>query len=483
MAAVLAFCAPARARERGAAVRVTGVEDARLERGLRSVLPRRAGPELVREMALSYLQNQGYLAAEASVSGSTAAAVELSVAPGPRWTFGPTVIRGLQKFPEDRLRLDLPYAEGAPYERSRLLDAQRRLYSLGLFDDVRVTASTSAARAAEVTVSVKERPMKWVRAGAGYGTEEKERLSLILTHNNLFRRGYTLEGAVQYSRVWLDYRGSFINRHVFGSSVEQRADASWRRENRRGYDLERMLGQYGLAKGLPWRARVEARYKLEQVLLYNLSPEIDVDLNNSRPATSSLGLTLSRDSTDDPFQPSAGTRSALLGERAGGFLGGTVDFNRAFSAVSVYRRLAGPVTAALSGAAGWVRQFAPSRVVPIHERFFVGGGSSVRGYRERDLGPKDSAGNPLGGNVLARGSLELRFPIWKRLAGALFVDGGQVDSRAALVGPRHWKAGAGPGLRLRTPVGPVRLDFGYKINPDPGDRSRWAFHFSLGEAF
>lgn len=455
----------------GWAAEIKGVPDPAMKRALEQMV--RPDPAITRELVLSYLQNKGYL--EAKFDGTT---VDL----GPRYMFGETRITGLEKYPEDRLRLDLPYARGQPYERSKLLDLQRKLFGLGLFDDIRISASTGTARDADVLLAVRERPMKWVRAGAGYGSEERERISLILTHNNMFRRGYKFELAGQYSHIWLDWRGSFINRHVFGSRVEQRTDVSWRRENRRGYDLERLLGQAGFAVGLPWRARVETRYKLEQTVLYHLAQDIAVDQSNNRPASSGFGVTLARDSSNDPFEPSRGTRSALLVERVGGYFGGTVDFNRASLAASTYRGL-GPVVVALSGAAGVVREFGDSRTVPIYERFFVGGGNSVRGYRERDIGPKDLEGNPLGGNVLARASLELRFPIWKRLAAALFIDAGQVDPEKGMVAPQFWKAGAGPGLRVKTPVGPLRLDFGYKVNPNPGERALWALHLSLGEAF
>lgn len=459
-------------------VLILGIDDPALERGLRQALPVTSSVDLTRETALSYLRNKGYLEADVDASSTT-----LSVRLGPVYTFGATRIDGLRKYPEDRLRLDLPYAEGARYERGRLLEAQRRLFGLGLFEDVRITASTTTARRADVLVRVKERPMKWVRSGAGYGSEEKERLSLILTHNNLFRRGYKIEAAAQYSKIWLDLRAGFVNRHLFGSIVEQRFDASWRRENRRGFDFERTLGQLGLARPLPWSSRVEARYKLQQAVLYNVAPGVAVDQATSRPASSGVGVTLSRDSTNDLFYPSDGTRAAVLLERAGGALGGTVDFNRGSIAASGYRTLFGPVVGVLAGAFGVVREFRPSRAVPIYERFFVGGGASVRGYRERDIGPKSETGDPLGGSVLARGNLEVRFPIWRRLSGAVFIDAGQVHAYPRGVSPRLWKAGAGPGLRVATPIGPLRLDFGYKVNPDPGDRSLWAIHFSLGESF
>ncbi|MBV9080648.1 MAG: BamA/TamA family outer membrane protein, partial [Elusimicrobia bacterium] len=113
----------------------------------------------------------------------------------------------------------------------------------------------------------------------------------------------------------------------------------------------------------------------------------------------------------------------------------------------------------------------------------MGGGTTVRGYRERGIGPKSPEGDPLGGIRQLGGSAELRYPIISRLRGAIFIDGGQVGDHWDDVRPRHWKWGAGTGIRFLTPVGPFRLDWGHKLNHDPDDRSRYRFHFSLGESF
>jgi len=140
------------------------------------------------------------------------------------------------------------------------------------------------------------------------------------------------------------------------------------------------------------------------------------------------------------------------------------------------------MVAALSARGGVIRAFAPSTGVPVYKKFFLGGGDSVRGYAERHLGPMDAQGNPTGGNVMTGANAELRFPIFRQLGGAVFLDGGQTSPDWSRAQPAAWRYGAGSGIRLKTPVGPLRLDLGYKLNPAPGDRSLWRLHLSLGEA-
>ncbi|MFH1723713.1 MAG: BamA/TamA family outer membrane protein [Elusimicrobiota bacterium] len=437
------------------------------------------------ESLLSLLQNSGYL--EASVESRVVrreGAFELTLrsTEGPLYRFGETRIEGLSAVKEKHVRRELPYRPGDPYERPLLFTAQSRLYGLGFFEDLSIRASTTAAKTAEVLIGLQEKPMKSVNTGVGYGSEEQERFSARLTHGNFLGRAYRTEFGALYSRIWLEYRGEFVNRHLLGTDIENRLQASWRREDRRGYDIERAGGQCSLGRALPYRLRGTFLYKLQRSALFNLNPETAASARRHDLA-SSVALLANRDTTDDPFFP---TKGALLQgriERSGGVLGGDVHLNRASLEASRYWTPWKRLTAAFSARAGVVRQFGRASEVPVYERFFMGGANTVRGYRERGVGPVDSLGAPLGGNVMTGANAELRFPLAWRFWGAVFVDGGQVAAHEDLAVPGQWRYGTGFGLRLRTPVGPLRLDAGYKLSRQPADGSDWRVHFSLGEAF
>jgi len=120
--------------------------------------------------------------------------------------------------------------------------------------------------------------------------------------------------------------------------------------------------------------------------------------------------------------------------------------------------------------------------VPLFERFYAGGGTSVRGYGRSRLGPLSTSDDPLGGRSLIEGSFELRQQFTDKIGGALFVDFGQVSLRSFDVPVDNLKFSAGFGVRYTTPVGPLRLDIGFPFRPPRGDRS-WQIHFSLGPSF
>jgi outer membrane protein insertion porin family len=123
-----------------------------------------------------------------------------------------------------------------------------------------------------------------------------------------------------------------------------------------------------------------------------------------------------------------------------------------------------------------------TRELPLVERFFLGGRTTVRGYEQDTLGPKGVNGTPTGGNAFVMGNLELRTDVGKGFGIVTFLDGGNVFKKANNLDITNLKYTAGVGLRYNTPVGPFRIDYGHKLNRERGE-SRGEIHFSLGHAF
>ncbi|PIR15164.1 MAG: hypothetical protein COV48_15880, partial [Elusimicrobia bacterium CG11_big_fil_rev_8_21_14_0_20_64_6] len=264
--------------------------------------------------------------------------------------------------------------------------------------------------------------------------------------------------------------------------TEQTLKGAWRREDRQGYDSEEVRGRLGFARALGWNWTGSTYYRLKRTVIYNVDPELALTTPEDAVA-GTVGVGLTRDTSDDYFFPRRGTRSGVMLERTGGFFGGNVHFIKAAWDGALYHPLWGPFVGAVAARLGVMKPTGPTRDIPVYERFFTGGANSVRGYRERGVGPTDSLGAPIGGRYIAGARLETRAPLFWRLSAAAFIDAGQVGDETRLLRPGLWKSGAGGGLRLRTPVGPLRVDAAYKINPDPGDRDLWRVHLSVGEAF
>lgn len=437
------------------------------------------------QAAVSEHRNKGYLDVAVSsrvVPGPDGPRVDLHVVPGPRYTLGAVRFHGLERVSSKLALRESELDPGSPYDPRETFHAQSLLYRTRLFDDVVARVSTSPARAVDLDITVEERKQKWLRAGVGYGSEERQRVSLSATHFNFLGRGYKLEAVSSLSAIWLEHSLDFTNRHFLGTRTQQTLKAVWRREDRQGYDSEETRGRAGFSRLLGWHWIGSTYYRIKRTVAYNVDPEIALTTPGETIA-GTVGVGLNRDTSDDYFFPRRGTRAAVTLERTGGFFGGNLHFLKGSWDASAYRPIWGPVIGAVTARFGAIQPTGPTTEIPIYERFFTGGANTVRGYRERGVGPTDSLGSPLGGRYVAGARAETRAPLFWRLTGALFIDAGQVDDQTRLVRPGLWKAGAGAGIRVRTPVGPLRLDAAYKVNPNPGDRDRWRLHLSVGEAF
>jgi len=443
-----------------------------------------------KELLTSYYHNRGYMDAEvvfASLLEGTSAFIRVAIKEGPVYSFGDTGFTGLRALRENTVKKELDYKKGDPYSYEKLIRSQSLLYAPGWFEELRTSISSSpASRVLTVRIAAREKPMLWMKTGIGYGSEEKERFSLGFTHNNFLGRGYQAQVTGTVSRIWLEYHAEFLDRHFLLSRTELRNGATWRREHRRGYDMESVKNVLSLGRKLSRNVSGSVQYRLQRTLIFKVDPLLAAEAP-SLSRTRAVSAALNRDTTIDFFYPTAGSRSQASIERSGGFWGGDISFYKWALRHTVYHELLWGITGLLAGAGGFMHETGRTKDIPIFERFFLGGGDSVRGYSERGVGPTDANGNPLGGKAFLQANAELRFTVYKSLGGAVFIDGGQVADSLRGSAPANWKYGAGWGLRYRTPVGPVRLDFGYKLNPDKpvalAKVETWRIHFTIGEAF
>ena len=204
--------------------------------------------------------------------------------------------------------------------------------------------------------------------------------------------------------------------------------------------------------------------------------------------TSSIGGQLTQDARDNIYNPGDGYILNGGIQDAGGIFGGDKNFVKGTATAAFYHTFFGRFVLELKGRAGWATAYGSSDAVPIYERFYAGGANTIRGYKERRVGPRDTGSDePIGGDALLICNAEVTFPIYEKiLKGAIFYDVGNVwaSTKDFIVGGGY-KSGVGVGLRVNTPVGPFRLDYGYPIvKNESGDESKnGEFYFSISRGF
>jgi outer membrane protein insertion porin family len=211
----------------------------------------------------------------------------------------------------------------------------------------------------------------------------------------------------------------------------------------------------------------------------NVSEEIAREAG--RRLVSKVGTSLVYDTTDNYLLPTKGWRTELRGDLAGGLFGGDVNFYKLDLKHQHY--IKGFFTGhllELGAATGVAESFNGDPDVPLFDRFFLGGLETLRGYRYRDIGPRDRFREPLGGDTYWFGTAEYSVPIVERVRAAVFYDIGMVYQD-----PYHWNFSQyadnwGVGIRLLLPIGPLRLDYGIPIHNSTGRAGSGRFQFSAG---
>jgi outer membrane protein assembly factor BamA len=365
--------------------------------------------------------------------------------------------------------------------------ARGRLLDTGVFSRVTAEVDRSAAPGeARVTFSVTESP----RFHLGYGLRSVSGGTTAAVFDvidrNLLGRAMTLglralwEPDDRSGRLYLQTGGLFGTPFSVESYVQDRhRDAG---ENLVEDSREAAL-QVARPFGAALTGRLYARYRATHLFEEEPDPFFPFDLQIDRPY---LGAQALWDTRSDRVDPVTGLFASADLSGSGSFLGSDFDYARLYAQLNLYRpaALAGRrFVWAQSVRAGVARAFAGQELLR-EERFFAGGAFSVRGYDTESLGPEERLGSlvrPLGGEALLIVNEELRFPLPFDLTGLLFADAGQVWDTLGDV-DADLSVALGLGLRARTPLGLLRLDAGFPLDPRPGD-SRYKLYFGFGHAF
>ena len=208
---------------------------------------------------------------------------------------------------------------------------------------------------------------------------------------------------------------------------------------------------------------------------------VDEELGATSYLTHSGGISFSYDRRDNGALPTSGFIFNASADVASSLIGSEVDFFRSTGRFTYYDTV-GPVRLQAGARAGIIVPFGDTDQLPIDLRHFSGGSSTVRSFPERELGPQDRRGNPVGGEFYTIFNAEASVPVWKGLRFAGFADSGNLLSAYEDISLDDMHHAAGVGLRYDLPIGPVRMDYGWNLNRQE-DEPEGAFHLGIGMSF
>jgi outer membrane protein assembly complex protein YaeT len=451
-------------------------------------------PELIekgRDTILNALSMDGYLYAAVSLTEPVrnedgSVDVKIIVHEGPRVRLGTVIITGNEQVKTEVIRLALDLERGDLLTQDKILKAQERIYRLGVMSsvDVRLVDPQEPAQRKDLIVTVRERPRYVIGLRLGYGSEDRLRGEASVAYRNVagMARGLTLSGKAST----IERRTSLLYNHPWFTSrpIVLSASLSDIVEERDSYSRDALSAAVDFTRMMSDRTEASLGYVFEGLRLFDVSPGAQLSPDDEgRTDVAALIGEITYDSRDDFLDPWSGLLGDLRVEVASRYFVSKAEYYKAELAARKYMSIGGARVLAGLLRLGAVISYGQSEEVLISKRFFLGGQNSVRGYALDGLGPRDADGDPIGGNFMVNANMELRYPVFKSIRGVIFVDSGSVWLERGGDG-FNLLSSIGAGLRWTSPIGPLSLDYGYKLNPvaqDEDDRHRW--HFSIGHAF
>jgi outer membrane protein insertion porin family len=461
----------------------------------------------------AYFKARGYYAVKVEATGSPAAAengrvpVQVTIASGPLYHFGDVTVSGLTRLHPSYISKRFTGLAGQTYSPDVIDQKFRTLMRSGLFNLLQINPVPETGNSLRLDISAEEAKSKELGFSLGYGTYEGVIVGAQFRERDLFGTGRPLTMSVEVSQR--GYKGEILYEDPFLFDTE--------------FDLKNRLAAFtfdfdGYSK-FELGDRVELTRKITKYYEAGLifaARHVDITstsiaerfLGQTSYFVNSLGYTQTLDLRENPLVEPRGFIANNTLDVASRAFGSDIQLIRSTMRLGYFLPF-GPKTLtpgvaadpnipplqrwfqqsslAFGARAGVVHSLNHSgpdepTTIPIDERFFNGGASTVRSFGERELGPHDPKGNPIGGEFFTVFNVEYTFPLYGELQGAVFFDAGNLLPTSEDPGLDDMRYALGLGLRYKLPIGPIRLDYGF--NPDPQrHEDDGAFHFSFGFAF
>lgn len=436
-----------------------------------------------------------------------------SVDPGPIVRVGDIAVRGLRTMPASVVRNRLAFKSGQIFHPRAVARSQQKIRALGRFGVVRVEfVDEERTPVSDVAVTVSEGPRREVRLGGGLGLDDTHFeirgragytlhgfLDPLVTLTTDARPAYTfIRGDASKNAPAIDVSAELTRTDLFLPLLTGKASLGFGTSVLEAYSTYGSKARIGLSRPL-WRDRVQLSlgWRYAVLDLIDVDPAIDEVLGerlgffDDPYLLAAFDQVLSLDLRDNPLNARNGVYVELRLQEAGPYAGGEFSYVKLIPEARAFQAFGDRL--GIAGRVRWGKALAGT--LPITERFLAGGASSQRGFSQRQLSPVagdvETSNVGIGGDEIVETSGELRLGLVKLGGNFLgvvgFIDAADVVDDGGSIDVTNLHVATGGGLRYQTPVGPLRIDVGYRLNRagagelQAGDR--WALHLSIGEAF
>jgi outer membrane protein insertion porin family len=478
----------------------------------------------------------------------TSAEPVFTVREGPRIVVDHVLIVGNVRTSTETIERELRVKSGDPLSEAAKIEGRQRLATLGLFRRVQIAELALGDEGRrDLIVTVEESPPTTIEVGGGVegrvrvvpnnqgvASERFEiapRASFQVARRNLFGKNrsvslFTSVSLPLFKEPVFGTQGNLINDQlavpeyrvigtyreprVFNTAANALVTGTFEQQARSSFNFARRGASAEIERRVKGQVRLSASYQIQRTIVFddNVSPadQLLVDRLFPQVRLSSVSSSAIRDTRDDLVDPGAGEYLSANIQLAGRRIGSEVGLAKTYLRAQLFRTLPGGKRFVLAGnatlgmAAGFPRDVlttdaqghvttATIEDLPASERFFAGGDTTVRGFALDALGTPQTIGQngfPIGGNGMVIFNLELRAPVRGAIGAVGFFDSGNVFAHASDIDLTELRGAVGFGIRYKSPVGPIRVDLGFKLHREEIAGSRealTALHISLGQAF
>ena len=431
--------------------------------------------------------------------------LDAEITQGPRVTISEVIIRGNDRTRKKFIRNRLLLKPGDRFDLELQQKSFQQLYKTGLFSkvDLHLEKQEDTDRW-PLVVEVTEAPGKELYFEPGWGSYELLRLKAGFREKNLFGTGriFGLEATASLKAQSLV--ATLSDPWFLNTDIKADLPIYYSRREEPSFTRKDLGGSLLFSKKLTHRLSATGGYSFRMTDVSNVDPDIGEEDAPTGYDYASLKAQATYDSRNDLFFPTRGKRSFFSAEYADSFLGSQITLTRLTGGMRYFIPLTQSTVLGMRYQTGLIVPGKDDFNLPISERFFNGGENTVRSFKQSELGPQDSDGNPVGGLAYNIINIELRQRLIGNLTGSLFFDYGNIspnrsrdeqgkppyDSKSDIMSDtfsqyfKDFRTAVGFGLQYQLPVGPARVDFAFNPDRDSDrDEDFFVFHFSVGMAF